>query len=112
MAITTRQSGDVTILAISGKITIGTGSVALRDAVQQALNNGAHHLVLNLRATTTIDSSGVGELVSAYTTASNRGCRLKLCELPMKVSDVLVITQLITVFEVYDSEAEAVESFG
>lgn len=112
MAITTRQAGDVTILAIRGKITIGVGEVELRNAVQQTLDSDVHQLILNLRDVSTIDSSGVGELVSAYTTASNRGCRLKLCELPPKVQDVLTITQLITIFETYDSEAEAVESFA
>lgn len=112
MSITTRQTSDVTILAIRGKITIGVGDIDLRNAVQQVLDSGARKLILNLRDVTTIDSSGVGELVSAYTTGSNRGCQLKLCEMPLKVQDVLTITQLITVFDVYDSEAEAVDAFA
>lgn len=113
MTVTIRQHvGGVTILAVRGKITIGMGDIELRNAVEQALDMRTDKLILNLSGVTAIDSSGVGELVSAYTTTSNRGCRLKLCELPLKVTDVLTITQLITIFEVYNSEAEAVESFA
>jgi len=112
MKITERKRGDVTILDINGKITIGAGDLALRQAAQNALAAGATKIVLNLSGVTTIDSSGVGELVSSYTTATNRGAALKLANLPEKVSDVLTITQLITVFDVYDSEDEAVRSFG
>lgn len=111
MNITQRQVGDVTILDVSGKITIGVGDVQVRDAVHMALGSGARNLVLNLKNVTTIDSAGVGELVSAYTTVTNRGGKLKLVNLPSKVNDILQITQLITVFEVYDSEPEALESF-
>jgi anti-anti-sigma factor len=111
MNITQRQVGDVTILDVSGKITIGVGDVQVRDAVHMALGSGARSLVLNLKNVTTIDSAGVGELVSAYTTVTNRGGKLKLVNLPSKVNDILQITQLITVFEVYDSEQEALESF-
>ena len=96
---------------LKGKITIGVGDVALRDAVHQALNGGARNILVNLNEVTTIDSSGVGELVSTYTTVTNRGGKLKLLSLPPKVADILQITQLITVFEVFDSEAEAVASF-
>ena len=111
MNITQRQVGDVTILDVSGKITIGVGDVQVRDAVHMALGSGARNLVLNLKNVTTIDSAGVGELVSAYTTVTNRGGKLKLVNLPSKVNDILQITQLITVFEVYDTEQEAMESF-
>jgi anti-sigma B factor antagonist len=111
MNITQRQVGDVTILDVSGKITIGVGDVQVRDAVHMALGSGARNLVLNLKNVTTIDSAGVGELVSAYTTVTNRGGKLKLVNLPSKVNDILQITQLITVFEVYDTEQEALESF-
>jgi len=112
MAITTRQSGVVTILAVRGKITISGGAAELHNAVQQALNTGASKLVLNLHDVTAIDSSGADELVASYTTARNRGCRLMLCELSPKVQDLLTITQLLTIFDIYDSEAEAVESFA
>ena len=111
MNISQRQAGDVTILDVSGKITIGVGDVQVRDAVHMALGSGARNLILNLKNVTTIDSAGVGELVSAYTTVTNRGGKLKLVNLPAKVNDILQITQLITVFEVYDEEKEAVESF-
>ncbi len=112
MKITERKRGDVTILDIDGKITIGAGDIALRQAVQNALAGGATKIVLNLSRVSTIDSSGVGELVSSFTTATNRGATLKLASLPDKVNDVLMITQLITVFDVYDTEDEAVRSFG
>jgi anti-sigma B factor antagonist len=96
MKVNVRQRDGVTILDLKGKITIGMGDVALRNAVQEAINSG---------------SSGVGELVSAFTTATNRGVKLSLANLPSKVSDILQITQLITVFDVFDSEDEAIRSF-
>lgn len=111
MKVSVRQSEGVTILDLSGKITIGAGDIALRNAVMEALNSGASKILVNLKDVTTIDSSGVGELVSAYTTVTNRGGKLKLSNLPSKVSDILQITSLITIFEVYDGEAEAIASF-
>src|SRR5260370_8455357 len=111
MKVNVRKRDGVTILDLKGKITIGVGDVALRNAVQEAINDGATKILINLRDVTTIDSSGVGELVSAYTTATNRGVKLRLVNLPSKVSDILQITQLITVFDVYDSEDEALPSF-
>jgi anti-sigma B factor antagonist len=112
MKFNTRQNGDVTILDLSGRITIGSGEEALRNATQEILNNGAKKVVIHMAGVTMIDSSGIGELVSAYTTATNRGAKLKLANLPAKVSDILTITQLITVFDVFDTEAEAVQSFA
>ena len=112
MKFNTRQNGDVTILDLSGRITIGSGEEALRNAMQDILNGGAQKVVINMGGVSMIDSSGIGELVSAYTTATNRGAKLKLANLPAKVSDILTITQLITVFDVFDSEAEAVQSFA
>ena len=111
MKINVRQREGVTILDLKGKITIGVGDVALRNAVHEALGAGAKYILINLAAVSTIDSSGVGELVSTYTTVTNRGGKLKLVNLPAKVSDILQITQLITVFEVFDDEDEAVKSF-
>jgi anti-sigma B factor antagonist len=111
MKVTMRTKGDVTIIDLSGKITIGAGDIALRNAVQQAIESGAKNVVINLQGVSTIDSSGVGELVSAYTTATNRGVRLKLLNLPDKVSDILTVTQLITVFDIYDSEDDAIAAF-
>jgi len=111
MKVNQRQRDGVTILDLKGKITLGTGDIALRNAVQDALNGGARQILLNLRDVTTIDSSGVGELVSSYTTVVNRGGKLRLAGLPSKVTDILQITQLITVFEVYDDEDAGVASF-
>ncbi len=111
MKVNVRQRDGVTLLDLKGKITIGMGDVALRNAVQDAINGGSTKVVINLKEVTTIDSSGVGELVSAFTTATNRGVKLSLANLPSKVSDILQITQLITVFDVYDSEDEAIRSF-
>jgi anti-anti-sigma factor len=112
MDVNKRQSGDVTILDLKGKITIGSGDVQLRNAVQDVMNSGATKVLINMQNVSTIDSSGIGELVSAYTTATNRGAKLKLVNLPAKVTDILTITQLITVFDVFDSEAEGVNSFA
>lgn len=111
MQLSTRKRDDVTIIDLKGKITIGAGDLELRNAVTQAVNDGAKKLLINLSDVTTIDSSGVGELVSSYTTAKNRSVQLKLVNLPAKVQDVLTVTQLITVFDVYDTEDEAVRSF-
>ncbi|MDQ1347975.1 MAG: anti-sigma factor antagonist [Acidobacteriota bacterium] len=111
MKITKREKNGVTILEVEGKVTIGKGDVVLREAVLQAIGEGPAKLLINLGEVTTIDSSGVGELVSAYTTVTNRGGKLKLVNMPPKVSDILQITQLITVFEVFETEDEAVQSF-
>jgi anti-sigma B factor antagonist len=111
MKIEKRERNGVTILEVEGKITIGKGDVVLRDAVQQLLSAGVTKMLIHLGQVTTIDSSGVGELVSAFTTVTNRGGKLKLVNLPPKVNDILQITQLITVFEVFDNEDEALASF-
>ena len=111
MKITTRQNGGVTILEPQGKITIGAGDVELRDAVLAQLEAGNTHLLMDMSGVSTMDSSGIGELVAAYTSVNNRGGKLKLLNLPPKITDILQITQLITVFEVFDDEAEAVASY-
>lgn len=111
MSVSVRQQDGVTILDLKGKITLGMGDIALRNAVQDAINNGSTKIVINMHDVSTIDSSGVGELVSAYTSAANRGAKLRLAALPAKITDVLTITQLITVFDVDDSVDEAVRSF-
>lgn len=111
MKVAIRHNQGVTILEPKGKITIGEGDIALRDAVIDTLEAGSQNILLDLSGVSTIDSSGVGEMVSAYTTVSNRGGKLKLLNLPPKVQDILQITQLITVFDVYDDEDEAVASF-
>ena len=111
MKIGTREREGVTILDPKGKITIGSGDVALRDSVRGALDSGAMKILINLENVSTIDSSGIGELVAAFTTVSNRGGDLKLSNLSPKVTDILQITQLITVFQVEDSEEAALSSF-
>lgn len=112
MKISQRQSGDVTILDISGRITIGEGDVQVRDAVLENLEAGRTKLLLDMGKVSGMDSAGVGELVAAFTTARNRGGQLKLLKLSPKVSSVLQITQLHGVLEIHDDEQQAVASFG
>lgn len=112
MQVNVTEERGVTVLEPKGKITIGVGDVALREAVHEAMDAGARKLLIDLGKVSTIDSSGVGELVSGYTTVTHRGGALKLCKLPAKVADVLQVTQLITVFDIYDSRDEAIASFG
>ena len=111
MKFKTRQVDGVTILDLSGRITLGEGSVTLRDAVQDALSKGDKHILLNLGNVDYIDSSGIGELVSAFTSVQNSGGELKLLHLTKKVHDLLQITKLYTVFDVKDDEAAAISSF-
>ena len=111
LTINQRQAGDVTILDLSGKITIGECSVQLREAVKDLLANGKKKILLNLGDVSYVDSSGIGELVSSYTTTSNQGGQLKLLSLGKKIKDLLMITKLLTVFQTYDDEQEAIASF-
>ena len=107
-----RQVGDVTILDLSGRITIGEGSVQLRDAVKNLLDQGNKKILLNLGNVAYIDSSGIGELVRAYyTTTNTHSGKLKLLNLTKKIQDLLMITKLLTVFETFDNEETAVISF-
>ncbi len=111
MKATSRNVNGVEIISVQGKITIGAGDTQLRDVIANAINAGSNSILLDMSGVTTIDSSGIGELVGAFTTATNRGGKLKLLHLPAKLNELLHITQLITVFEVYDNEDEAVKSF-
>ncbi|MEM6706293.1 MAG: STAS domain-containing protein [Acidobacteriota bacterium] len=111
MKIATRERDEVTILDLKGKITIGVGDIALRDAVHAAVDGGAKNILINLQGVKTIDSSGIGELVAAFTTVKKAGGALKLYSIPSKVSDILQITQLVTVLDILDTEDEAVASF-
>ena len=111
MKFKTRQVDGVTVLDLSGRITLGEGSVTLRDAVRDVLAKGHKDILLNLGGVDYIDSSGLGELVSAYTTVKNGGGVLKLLQLTKKVKDLLQITKLYTVFDVEDDEATAIASF-
>jgi len=112
MKIKTRQVDGVTIMDCSGRITLGEGSVQLRDAVRDLLSKGSKQILLNLGDVTYIDSSGIGELVSAFTTVRNQGGDLKLLNLNKKIHDLLQITKLYTVFDVKEDEASAVASFA
>ena len=111
MKIETRTSGEVRILDCSGKITLGEGTMSIRNAVQDLLQAGVKKIILNLADITYIDSSGVGELVSTYTTTVNKGGKLKLLKLSHRTRELLTITKLLTVFEVFDDEKAAVASF-
>jgi len=109
--ISERHVGDVTILDMDGKITIGEGSVALRTTIRRLLEEGKKKILLNLAKVGYIDSSGIGELVSSYTAINKEGGELKLLNLTQKIQDLLTITKLLTVFDVYESEEEALASF-
>lgn len=111
MKISSRQVDGVSVLDCSGRITLGEGSVTLRDSVRELLNKGQKKILLNLADVNYIDSSGIGELVSAFTTVRNQGGELKLLNLTKKVHDLLQITKLYTVFDVKDDEAAAVKAF-
>src|SRR5437899_8203420 len=112
MKTSTRQVNGVTVVDLSGRITLGEGSVVVRVAVRDLLSKGNKKILLNLGEVNYIDSSGIGELVSAFTTVRNQGGDLKLLNLTKKVHDLLQITKLYTVFDVKDDEAKAVRSFS
>ncbi len=109
--LTSRQVGDVTVIDAGGRITLGEGASAFRDIIRDMSAKGNKKLLLNLGEVSYIDSSGIGEMVSGFTTVTNNGGQLKLLGLSKRVKDLLQITKLYTVFEVYDDEAEAVRSF-
>jgi anti-sigma B factor antagonist len=110
--LTTRQVDDVSVVDVSGRITLGEGSSALRDVLRDLSAKGTKKILLNLSDVSYIDSSGIGELVSAYTTVANLGGDLKLLGLTKRVKDLLQITKLYTVFDVHEEEAHAVRSFA
>ena len=112
MKFKTRQVDGITVLDLSGRITLGEGSVTLRDAVRDVLAKGSNKILLNLADVNYIDSSGIGELVSAFTAVKNAGGDLKLLHLTKKVHDLLQITKLYTVFDVSDDEASGISSFS
>ena len=112
MKIETRTVGDVRILDCSGKITLGEGTMTVRNTVRDILKNDGKKLVLNLAEVNYIDSSGIGELVSTYSTVTSNGGQLKLLNLTKKIQELLAITKLLTVFQVFDSEQAALKSFS
>ena len=111
MKSNTRDLGDVRIIVLGGKITIGTGDVKIRELVSQALDDNKENILFDLGGVTAIDSSGIGEMVACYTTVTKRGGQLKLMHLSPKINDILQVTQLITVFDVFDDEREALGSY-
>lgn len=106
-----RQAGDVTILDMNGSVRMGEGAVALRNAIRGLVDGGKKKILLNLGGVKNIDSSGIGELIANYTTVSRDGGQLKLLNLTDKIQNLLVITKLLTVFDAYDNEPEALNSF-
>ena len=110
--LTTRQVGDVTVIDVAGRITLGEGSSALREALRDLVSKNQKKILLNLGEVTYIDSSGIGELVSGFTTVTNSGGALKLLNLNKRVKDLLQITKLYTVFDVHEDEAAAIRSFA
>jgi len=112
MKIETRTVNGVAVLDVSGKITLAEGSVDIRKSVRDLLDAGRTKILLNLGDVKYIDSSGIGELVSSFTTVTNKGGKLKLLNLTLKLRELLAITKLLTVFECFDDENEAIESFS
>jgi anti-sigma B factor antagonist len=112
MQIEERAVGDVTVLDLKGRVTLGEGDELLKDKVNSLLNQGRRKLVLNLAEVPYVDSAGLGEIVRTYTTVSRQGGSLKLLNLTKRIADLLSITKLLTVFETFESEADAVKSFS
>ena len=110
--LSTRQVGDVSVVDVAGRITLGEGSSALRDLLREMVGKGQKKILLNLGEVSYIDSSGIGELVSGFTTVTNSGGEMKLLNLNKRVKDLLQITKLYTVFDVHEDEAGAIRSFA
>jgi anti-sigma B factor antagonist len=110
--LSTRQVGDVSVVDVAGRITLGEGSSALRDMMRDLVSKSQKKILLNLGDVSYIDSSGIGELVSGFTTVTNSGGNLKLLGLNKRVKDLLQITKLYTVFDVHEDEAGAIRSFN
>ena len=111
MKIETRTIGDIKVLDCSGKITLGEGTMTVRNTVRDILKGNGKKIILNLADVNYIDSSGIGELVSTYTTVTNSGGQLKLLNLTKKIQELLAITKLLTVFQVFENEQSALASF-
>ena len=112
MDIAERTVSNVTVLDLKGKMTLGEGDELLKDKINSLLASGKKKLVLNLEGVPYIDSAGLGEIVRTYTTVSRQGGSLKLLNLTKRIEDLLSITKLLTVFETFDTEAEAINSFS
>src|SRR6185369_5623686 len=107
-----RQAGDVTILDLSGEVRLGDSSVALRDSIRKLADTGKQKVLLNLAGVKYVDSTGIGELIASYATLTRQGGQLKLLNLTDRIQNLLVITKLLTVFDSFDNEAEALKSFN
>jgi anti-sigma B factor antagonist len=112
MQIEERPAGDVIVLDLKGKMTLGEGDELLKDKINSLVHQGRRKVVLNLEGVPYIDSAGLGEIVRTYTTISRQGGSMKLLNLTKRITDLLSITKLLTVFETYDNEADAVRSFS
>jgi anti-sigma B factor antagonist len=112
MEIDERAVGDVIVLDLKGRITLGEGDELLKDKVNSLVNQGHRKVILNLAQVPYIDSAGLGEIVRTYTTVSRQGGSLKLLNLTKRITDLLSITKLLTVFETFDSEHDAIKSFS
>ena len=106
-----RQAGDVTILDLSGSIRMGEGCISLRNAIRGLADDGRKNILLNLASVKNVDSSGIGEMIANYTSITRDGGQLKLLNLTEKIRDLLVITKLLTVFDAFESESEALNTF-
>ncbi len=111
MQIEERPSGDVMILDVKGKLTIGDGDELLKDKINSLIQQGHRKLILNLEGVPYVDSAGLGEIVRTYTTVSRQGGNMKLLNLTKRIEDLLAITKLLTVFDTYENEDEALKSF-
>ena len=112
MKIEMRTIGDIRVLDCSGKITLGEGTMTVRNTVLDILKSGGRKIILNLADVNYIDSSGIGELVSTFTTVTSNNGQLKLLSLTKKIHELLQMTKLLTVFQVYDNESAALASFS
>jgi anti-sigma B factor antagonist len=111
MKIFISEAAGVTVLALKGKITIGSGDVALRDAIDDAVGNGQKQLLIDLGGVSKMDSSGLGELVAAHNTVTEQGGAIKLANIPSKLYNIMGVAQIISVFDVFDDVDEGLTSF-
>jgi anti-sigma B factor antagonist len=112
LKLTTREVNDTIIIDLSGGVTMGESCAAIRDEIHDEIGHGYKKVLLNLAEVSYIDSAGLGELTAAYTTIKNRGGQLKLLNLTKRVHDLMQITKLYTIFDVYEDERKAIASFG
>ena len=112
MKIMKSEANNVTVLALKGKVTIGSGDVALREAIHQAVNNGEKKLLVDLGGVSKMDSSGLGELVAAHNTVTAEGGTIKLANIPSKLYNIMGVAQIISVFDVFDDVDEALGTFN